>query len=124
MIPFDDFGNVTFEGACEHAEYGNLLYDKYRNVYYRVAFPQTDVPHDLKDREYMDLLVYGRKTFSILVLDKNLDIIGETQFPDYTYNPMMMFVHKDGLYISASHPFNEDYSDDWLYFQCFELVKE
>lgn len=124
LVPFDDFGNVTFEGACEHAEYGNLLYDKYRNVYYRVAFPQTDVPHDLKDREYMDLLVYGRKTFSILVLDKNLDIIGETQFPDYTYNPMMMFVHKDGLYISASHPFNENYSDDWLHFQCFELVKE
>ena len=50
--------------------------------------------------------------------------MGETLFPDYTYNSMMAFVHEDGLYLSASHAFNENYSDDWLNFQCFKLVQE
>ena len=124
LEPLNDFGNVTLRDLCEHAEYGNLLYDKYRNVYYRIVFPQTEVPIDLKDREYMDLLDYGRKCFSIIILDKDFSIIGETLFPDYTYNPTMAFIREDGLYISASHAFSENYSDDWLKFQRFELVKE
>ena len=124
MIPLDDFGNVTFKDLCDHAEYGNLLYDPYRNVYYRIAFPQTDVPNNLKDREFMDLLDYGKKSFSVIILDKDFHIIGETLFPDCTYNPKMAFVREDGLYISASHAFSENYSDDWLKFQRFELVKE
>ena len=124
MIPLDDFGNVTFKDLCDHAEYGNLLYDPYRNVYYRIAFPQTDVPNNLKDRDYMDLLDYGKKSFSVIILDKDFHIIGETLFPDCTYNPKMAFVREDGLYISASHAFSENYSDDWLKFQRFELVKE
>ena len=124
MIPLDDFGNVTWKDLCDHAEYGNLLYDPYRNVYYRIAFPQTDVPNNLKDRDYMDLLDYGKKSFSVIILDKDFHIIGETLFPDCTYNPKMAFVREDGLYISASHAFSENYSDDWLKFQRFELVKE
>ena len=124
MIPVDDLGHVTFKDLCDHAEYGNLLYDPYRNVYYRITFPQTDVPNNLKDRDYMDLLDYGKKSFSVIILDKDFHIIGETLFPDCTYNPKMAFVREDGLYISASHAFSENYSDDWLKFQRFELVKE
>lgn len=120
----DDFGNVTFKDGCEKGEYGNLLYDKYRNVYYRIIYPKSDVPGNLTDREYIDLLSYGKKGFSIIILDKDLNVMGETLFPDYTYNSMMAFVHEDGLYLSASHAFNENYSDDWLNFQCFKLVQE
>ena len=78
----------------------------------------------LNDREYLDLMHYGRKCFSIIILDADFNIIGETLFPDYTYNPTMAFIREDGLYLSASHAFNENYSDDWLKFQRFELVKE
>ena len=120
----DDYGNFTFKDWCERAEYGNLLYDKYRNVYYRIARPKTEVPSGLTDREYLDLFDYGRKCFSIIILDKDFNIIGETLFPDYTYNSCMAFVHKDGLYISSSHAFSENYNDDNLTFQRFELVKE
>lgn len=120
----DDFGNVTSQELCEHRIYGLILYDKYRQVYYRVAHPKSELNIKLKDREYIDLQEYGRKNFSIIIMDKDFNVIGETMFPDYTYNSNMMFVHKNGLYISASHAFNENYSDDILQFHCFELVKE
>lgn len=72
----------------------------------------------------MELLEYGGKNFSIIILDKDLKYIGETKFPDYTYNSKLMFVSKEGLYISSSHYMNPNFSDDLLNFSCFNLVKE
>lgn len=117
----DDYGNLTITDACENPNYGNLLFDKYRNVYYRIAYPETEIEKEVKG---MELLQYGRKNFSIIILDKNFNIIGETLFPDYTYNSTLMFVREDGLYISDSHYLNPDYSDDVLSFKCFTLKKE
>jgi hypothetical protein len=117
----DDYGNLTITDACENPNYGNLLFDKYRNVYYRIAYPETEIEKEVKG---MELLQYGRKNFSIIILDKNFNIIGETLFPDYTYNSTVMFVREDGLYISDSHYLNPDYSDDQLSFKCFTLKKE
>ena len=117
----DDYGNLTITDACENPNYGNLLFDKYRNVYYRIAYPETEIEKEVKG---LELLQYGRKNFSIIILDKNFNIIGETLFPDYTYNSTVMFVREDGLYISDSHYLNPDYSDDELSFKCFTLKKE
>lgn len=119
----DDFGQHTFQDICENAEYGSLIYDSYRKVYYRIVHLKTEIGRKLNDREALELIKYGRKNFSIIIMDENLNVIGETLFPDYTYNCNVMFVHKDGLYISASHAFNENYTDDNLIFHCFELVK-
>jgi len=117
----DDYGNLTITDVCENPNYGNLLFDKYRNVYYRIAYPETEIEKEVKG---LELLQYGRKNFSIIILDKNFNIIGETLFPDYTYNSTLMFVREDGLYISDSHYLNPDYSDDQLSFKCFTLEKE
>jgi hypothetical protein len=117
----DDYGNVTLEDGCENPNYGNMLYDEYRDVFYRIAYPQTEL--ERKDIRAIDLLRYGRKNFSIIILDKDLNIIGETMFPDYTYNSTVMFIREDGLYISNSHFMNPEYSDDVLSFRRFDLVK-
>lgn len=106
---------------CENPWYGNLLYDKYRNVYYRIAYPQTTIEKGIRP---MELLGYGRKNFSIIILDDNFQKIGETLFPDYIYNSRIMFILEDGLYISDSHYLNPNFSDDVLSFRRFELVKE
>jgi hypothetical protein len=117
---YDDYGNLTFEDMCENPNYGNLFYDKYRDVYYRIAYPKTEIEKGIRG---MELMQYGRKNFSILILDKNFNIIGETLFPDYTYNSTLMFIREDGLYISSSHYLNPEYSDDVLSFQRFDLVE-
>ena len=72
----------------------------------------------------MELLQFGRKNFSIIILDKNFRILGETLFPDNTYNPQIIFVRPEGLYITDSHYLNPRYSDDILSFQKYELVEE
>ncbi|GHT88308.1 hypothetical protein FACS189474_3320 [Bacteroidia bacterium] len=106
---------------CEAPFYGNLLYDNYRNIYYRVVYPETE----MEDNEnYIELWQSGRKRFSIIILDKDFNIIGETLFPDYTYKSMVMFVEKDGLYICDSHVKNPEFDEDILSFQCFELSKK
>ncbi|MDR1258712.1 MAG: DUF4221 domain-containing protein [Tannerellaceae bacterium] len=116
----DDYGNVTMEKLCENPNYGNLLYDEYRDVYYRIAYPETELEKNIRGTE---LLRYGRKSFSVIIIDKYFNIIGETLLPNYTYNSQVMFIREDGLYISSSHYLNPKYSDDVLSFQRFDLVK-
>lgn len=116
----DDFGKTTIEQACELANYGNLIYDKYRKLYYRIVFPRTTLEKGVKGYELRE---YGRKNFSILILDDKFNVVGETKFPDYTYNPRLIFIKEEGVYISNSHYLNPDYSDDVLSFVKFELVK-
>lgn len=115
----DDFGNITFNDMCENPNYGNLLFDKYRNVYYRIAYPETEVSREVNG---LELMQYGRKKFSIIIMDHDFNIIGETLFPDYTYNSTLMFIREEGLYISDSHYLNPEFSDDVLSFQLFELI--
>ncbi|MDR1200894.1 MAG: DUF4221 domain-containing protein [Tannerellaceae bacterium] len=116
----DDYGNLTIEELCENPNYGNLLYDEYRDVYYRIAYPKTMLEKGIR---VLELLRYGRKNFSIIILDKGFNIIGETLFPDYMYNSQVMFIREDGLYISCNHYLNPEYSDDVISFIRFNLVK-
>ena len=56
-----------------------------------------------------------------MILDENLNILGETFFPAYIYNSNLSFILEDGLYISLNHIKNPEYSDDILRFQKLEL---
>lgn len=111
---------ATPQDFCENPWYGNLLYDKYRNIYYRISYPKESIDKNIRPGE---LLSYGRKNFSIIILDKNFNKIGETLFPDFTYNSRIMIILKDGLYISDSHYLNPKFSDDILSFQHFKLTE-
>jgi len=102
------------------AAYGNLIYDQYRNIYYRFANPKVELDNG---PDYAELVVHGRKKFSIMILDENFNIIGETLFPEWIYSPTVLFVHRDGLYISNNHPMNPAFNEDILSFQCFEVKK-
>lgn len=104
----------------EIALYGNLIYDKYRDVYYRIAYPKTEI--DNKENG-SDIWQFGRKLFSIIILDNEFNIIGETLFPEYTYISTLMFIREDGLYISDSHYKNSDFEENSLSFRRFELKK-
>lgn len=108
------------EDFCCNSFYGNLLYDPYREVYYRIVYPKTEMDKGVRA---MELMEYGRRNFSIMLLDKDFNVIGETMFPDYTYNSKLMIMREDGLYISDSHYMNPDFSDDVLSFKKFDLVE-
>ena len=82
---------------------------------------REDEDYELEVGDYVELLRSGRKRFSIMILDNKLNVVGETFFPAYTYNPNLSFILEDGLYVSLSHIKNPDYSDDILRFQKLEL---
>ncbi len=107
--------------ATESPSYHNIMYDKYRDVYYRFV----ELPYELKQNESPFDDPRGRE-FSIIIFDKDFNIIGETKFPGNKYFYKMSFVGRDGLYISENNLANPEFDEDKLVFACFALedVKE
>ena len=70
---------------------------------------------------YLKIIRSGKKNFSIMILDKDLNVIGETLFPDYTFNPHLWFVREEGLYISTNNEMNPNYDENQLVFKRVEL---
>ncbi len=115
----DDF-MLGIQTLCENPFYGNIYYDKYRRLYYRVAYPQEDYD---KEENFVDLWQFGRGKFSIIVLNEDFEVLGETLFPAFSYRSDLVLILEDGVYLSTSHFKREDYSDDVLRFQRMELVE-
>ena len=102
----------------EVARYGDIVYDPYREVYYRFAYHYSEL--DSK-KNWRGNAVFGRKKFSVIILTKDFEIIGETLFPEAVYNSYVFFVHKEGLYISRDYQINYDQSEDYMTFELFSL---
>ena len=98
----------------ERGKYHNLMYDRYRDVYYRIA----ELPYEFKQNESPFDDPRGRE-FSIIIFDKDFNIIGETKFPGNKYFYKMSFVGRDGLYISENNLANPEFDEDKLVFACF-----
>lgn len=101
-------------------DYWHLMYDKYRKVFYRFVRHPYEFPADRNAQFDEDR---GR-IFSIVILNDQYEIIGETTLPGHTYNYTLCFVGKKGLYISLNNQDNPIFSEDELFFQRFELVEK
>ncbi len=115
--------NDIMKGAkqsLELARYGDLIYDKYRNVYYRFAYPEVELDNRISWR---GKAVYGRAKNSIIILDAQFHIIGETLLAENLYNTFAYFIRKEGLYISKDYQMNHEQSEDYMTFELFELKK-
>ena len=116
ILPEAGLGPQTFIKFREMPRYTHIMYDKYRDVYYRFA----DHPCKLGFGEsFMD--EPKAREFSIIIFDKDLNIIGETKFPGNRYMNKMSFIGRDGLYISESNAANPDFNKNKLVFTCFKL---
>ena len=74
----------------ENHSYGNMLYDSYRDVYYRMVELKT---------QYEGRLGW-RKEFSVIILNSSFEIIGETFIGKCNLNcRYSMFVTERGLHI-------------------------
>ncbi len=99
------------------SRYGSLLYDSYRNVYYRFAFPTLT---DVNAEEIRELRnVPG--PFVVMVFDENLKLLTEKLFEAGTYLPDNSFVGEKGLYLSINHPDNPQNKEDQMSFELIEL---
>lgn len=109
--------NDQFSITNTKARYGNIIYDSEHNVYYRFchyAEEKKNIP-----QEY----IYCHGAFSIIILDGDFNVVGETQFPAGRYAPMLFFVNKEGLWLSENNYERDDRTDDELVFRCLKLSK-
>lgn len=101
--------------------YGSLIYDPYRNVYYRFCYPKQQVEPGQDLRE----LVQFPPTFSIMILDSEFNVLGEKLIErESKLVPGNVFIGPKGLYISINHPENPENREDYFSFKLFELVEQ
>ena len=102
--------------SMSKGQYIHIMYDRYRDVYYRF------VEHtcEYSEGEYLMDEPKARE-FSVIIFDKDFQIIGETKFPGNKYLYKMSFVGRDGLYISENNEANPEFDENKLVFACFKL---
>ena len=63
------------------------------------------------------------QSFSIIILNKDYEIIGETKFPGNTYAHHLCFVGKKGLYISENNENNPQFDAKQTGIQVFHTSR-
>ncbi|WP_339903978.1 DUF4221 family protein, partial [uncultured Cyclobacterium sp.] len=108
-----------------HDLYGIILYDKYRDCFYRFFYPGY-----MDEREYslekLSMLNRSRPFIGVMVLDKDLNIIGEHVFDKFqVHTSSNVFVGEEGLYLSLNNENSPDYDEDHLRYMVvqFEVGK-
>ena len=95
--------------------YYKSIYDPYRKVYYRI------VKHSVNQEKAIELSdnFYGDHTipFSIMIIDKDFKVVGETNFPSNTYSTGDFFVGPKGLYIQKNNVFNENFDENIIKYE-------
>lgn len=93
--------------------YGSIVYDQYRELYYRFAYSKPI--EKVSQEELFKLMQYPIKQ-SILVFDKDLKMLDEISLPENNFVLSNYFISPDGLYISANNPKNVNASEENMTF--------
>jgi hypothetical protein len=104
----------------ENGVYGMMMYDPYREVYYRVA----GLPCQGRTNEGKSKSVEW-KPYSIIILDKTFSKIGETRLePVQNFLIKDWFICEKGLCVSANSHLNAKLNEDRLVFNVLTLEVE
>jgi hypothetical protein len=108
-----EYQKIT-DASFSSSDYSSIMYDKYRNLYYRVANIRPDIEVVRSGNRFPSL--------SIIILDANLQKVGEDFFDSKTYHHSMFFVSREGLNIARKDKMQID--EDHLYFEVFKPKTE
>ena len=104
--------NLISENYVMQDMYGPILYDQYREVYYR--FLLKKVTDETKSNSIPD------KEICIILMDQNFNYLGETCIGNgKSWNINNTFITKEGLNIEYLSPENEN--EDYMFFKVFQL---
>lgn len=111
-----EYHDQGFDVLVLSGQYLGLLYDPYRSLYYRI----TRIPQDekiYKSYKQKSLSRLPPRLHSVMVLDKDFNILSEKTYPILEYRFRTgMFVGPEGLYVLKPEGDNEDE-------MIFELLK-
>jgi hypothetical protein len=101
------------------SRYESLIFDPYRQIYYRFAYPTLSIE---REEELIELRE-NPGPFVIQVFSKDLGLLTEKYFDSGIYFPNNSFITKNGLYISINNPSNPLANEDALQFELIELTR-
>ncbi|MDO8965419.1 DUF4221 family protein [Algoriphagus sp.] len=109
QLPYGDGGMIR---ALNTDRYELLISDTYRNVFYRFFFRGFEL-EEFETYSVRDLFG-NRPKMGIMVLNQQLEVIGEHLFENFQIEPWNYFVGKKGLYVSTNNPNREDFDENYL----------
>jgi putative lipoic acid-binding regulatory protein len=102
----------------ENGEYFNIIYDKYQQLFYRIVrHNMSMVDSNGKVNDNID----GK--WSIIIKDKNFNVLTEQVFPEKIYNIYNIIPTKAGLLISTYNKNNSQYNKNVYSFDVFKFIK-
>jgi hypothetical protein len=122
MPKFEEYDEPNRGKDCfQEKMYTNIIYDKYKNVYYRFLSLKGDEKY-LKRIDITNEYLY--RPFVVMLLDADFNLIDEMRLPEGLYNYYDIFLDKEGLWISANNPEDEEFDENQLKFSLitFELL--
>lgn len=109
--------SMDLQYALETPYYQGIVYDSYRNVYYRLVLHAISY----RDTQTGEVNAFHEKPISILVLDDKMRILGEAMLPKNVFLDYIYFVTPGGLYLSTGNPANQRLAEDYAEFIGFLL---
>ncbi|MCH7411642.1 DUF4221 domain-containing protein [Belliella sp. DSM 111904] len=121
----------VFPGSTEEAtlktigsdQYDIFLYDNYRDVFYRILLPGY-TPKNRHSIDELQMLERSRPKTGVMVLDNDLNSLGEYVFDDFeVHSSANFFVGREGLYVSTNNLNSDDFSDDNFKYRVLKIDK-
>ncbi len=108
----------------ELPRYRHILFDPYRNVYYRFVYLGDELDSRLEMDGVLREQIKYLSNLSIIILDEDMNKIGETKLTSNKFLPSNYFITEEGLFISTNNPSNPEMSESVLVFELIQLKKK
>jgi hypothetical protein len=116
-VPKDKFEQKWPEMAMEGYIYGKILLDSKKGIIHRIRFLPT-----IKRVPIANVIdIYLAKNFEILSYTLDGEFLGSTQFKSGTYDPSVLFLGPDGIYLPKIHPNYEDIKEDEIVYDVYSM---
>lgn len=105
LIPRTVDVQKMMNSLTKDGSYTNFLYNENKKQYYRIVTHNQDLKNPTNGKLNHSI---NNRSFSIIVLDENLDVIGEAFFENAPFHYLHLVPHKDGILTFYKDEINED----------------
>ncbi len=115
-VPKENYDGKWLEMSLEEYVYGKILLDKNKNIMHRLRYVPTVKPNLPKNYSNNPYLI---KNFEILTYRLDGEFLGTTRINSGTYDPRLLFLGPEGIYIPRIHPNYKNLNEDEIVYDVF-----
>ena len=107
--------NAKWMHLLDNPNFDPILYDYYRDIYYRISFGEFISTPDYSNSGHF------YKKIVLSVFNNSLQLIYETILPNYKFNFNGYFISSKGLLTFGNNPLNENNDYEKLVLYCISI---